>query len=103
MAGVEALELGQDLGDDHVAEAHPHGRAGGAGHVAEQIIVAAAAEDGAKAARGVEALEDGAGVIREPAHYAGIEAQVVGEAHRGRQFEQPAHVPGSGTGGQRPG
>ena len=42
---------------------------------AEQVVVAAAAADGAQLALGVEQLEDGAGVVGEPAHDGEVEAR----------------------------
>ena len=99
--GVREAEGPQELADDDVAEAEPDGGRGLAADRGEEVVVAAAAEDGAELALRVERLEDDAGVVGEAADDGDVEDDLVADAV---DLEQREKLPDAGDrGGVRAG
>ena len=55
----------------------------------QQVVVPAAAADGAQLTPGIEQLEHRAGVVRQPAHDAEVQVDELAEPHRAKRLERP--------------
>ena len=86
--GLQLPLVRQQFGHHHIAEAQPDSGGWPAAEVAEEVVIASAAEDRAELASGIERLEHDPGVVAEPAHHGDVELDAVSDAALRAQGEQ---------------